>query len=227
MREAPWPWSRPICGMAPWAAKDGLCLRRTYFAVRESNWTLVARSGSASGWSVRRRPGEKNAQRRRRASAYDRHSERGIRDRPGDSRRRARARSGLRACLGPSDPRAHPGDTRGPRGYARGLGARLPRRTPGDLGARGASTGGVAQRARSPRARPPGSACGLTGTSADLADHGTRFLIRDPRQQVHRCLRRGVPQHRHPDRQDAGASAEAKRHRRVALVIHVECPIGA
>ena len=35
-----------------------------------------------------------------------------------------------------------------------------------------------------------------------------------PRQQVQRPLRRGVPQRRHPDRQDAGAGAEGKRHRR-------------
>ena len=44
----------------------------------------------------------------------------------------------------------------------------------------------------------------------DFADQGLRLLIRDLRQQVQRLLRRGVPQRRHPDRQDAYTRA-AKR----------------
>jgi putative transposase len=35
-----------------------------------------------------------------------------------------------------------------------------------------------------------------------------------PRQQIQRHLRRGAPQRRHPDRQDADAGAAGKRHRR-------------
>jgi hypothetical protein len=44
----------------------------------------------------------------------------------------------------------------------------------------------------------------------EFADQGLRLLIRDLRQQVQRLLRRGVPQRRHRDRQDAYTRA-AKR----------------
>ena len=48
----------------------------------------------------------------------------------------------------------------------------------------------------------------------DFADAGHALPDPRPRQQVQRPLRRGVPQRRHPDREDAGAGAAGKRHRR-------------
>jgi putative transposase len=54
----------------------------------------------------------------------------------------------------------------------------------------------------------------------DLADEGVRFPDPRPRQQVQRRLRRGVPHGRHPDSQDAGASAAGRRHRRAVCPNH-------
>ena len=48
----------------------------------------------------------------------------------------------------------------------------------------------------------------------DFSDQCVRFLIRDRDSQVQRPVRRGLPQRRHPPREDAGAGTEGERDRR-------------